>query len=732
MDKILWKNNQTILDEDIMNTFQNNIEKAINLAGHTILLELNPQTYVMTLTLKDKNGNNISSDTIDLPIESMVIDLDYNKATKEIILTLQNGNKRAIPIGDLISGLVSETDFNTNIERIDKELQDLNNRIDNIGDISSGNFVIDDTLSETSTNPVQNKVITEKLKDLESSLNHIKGEEITAKDSADMYCDLGICGNSSYNIANPANIEKLVENIKNSDSPYKDIQITEKNGRTALYFLANAGYQASDSNVTTLYSNFKENTQYTIKFEYENSNTTSGEITNLKVYYTDGTDTYLLGNNGKVDFISAKGKTIDKIAIFYSVGYTTLYLDTLLIYEGTEEKPYQPYFDSVTGDVNVKIQNKNLFDEHIFDNFNPTIEGDFYKFNNKTLYNNNLTLDREFKEKTSYTFRYICYQTGGNPRFIFKYTDGTKDPIKTDVIATTETEYLAVSNSTKTLKGIEEYFSDLSGNFFVKKNSCMLVEGNYSKENLPVYEEHQEQNYQVRLGDLKLHGNEICRDKIIYKDGKFYIKRTDGTEEEITDTNLIDDLTALYYAKTYQGTTYISNDVGAWLELDYATGNQEVLNLGLEKTEAKIEKLGLEFSTIKQMIDEAILEKDKLKYPVGKIIMETENVNPNTYLGFGTWEQWGAGRVPVGVDVNDEDFNEVEKIGGEKKHKQTLDELVAHSHDTEVANVAASQRWAIPTVNLGEGYKATSSTGGGQPFNIQQQYITCYMWKRTA
>ena len=26
----------------------------------------------------------------------------------------------------------------------------------------------------------------------------------------------------------------------------------------------------------------------------------------------------------------------------------------------------------------------------------------------------------------------------------------------------------------------------------------------------------------------------------------------------------------------------------------------------------------------------------------------------------------------------------------------------------------------------------TSYEGQGQPFNIQQQYITCYMWKRVA
>ena len=41
--------------------------------------------------------------------------------------------------------------------------------------------------------------------------------------------------------------------------------------------------------------------------------------------------------------------------------------------------------------------------------------------------------------------------------------------------------------------------------------------------------------------------------------------------------------------------------------------------------------------------------------------METTNTNPATYLGFGTWISWGAGKVPVGVDTADTDFATVEK-----------------------------------------------------------------------
>lgn len=77
-----------------------------------------------------------------------------------------------------------------------------------------------------------------------------------------------------------------------------------------------------------------------------------------------------------------------------------------------------------------------------------------------------------------------------------------------------------------------------------------------------------------------------------------------------------------------------------------------------------------------------LMQKELLKVenPVGHIRMETTNVNPATYLGFGTWQYWGQGRVPVGVDASDNDFNTVEKTGGEKKHTMTLAELVDHTH----------------------------------------------------
>lgn len=142
------------------------------------------------------------------------------------------------------------------------------------------------------------------------------------------------------------------------------------------------------------------------------------------------------------------------------------------------------------------------------------------------------------------------------------------------------------------------------------------------------------------------------------------------------------------------------------------------------------EDLGIQTENqIKQLIEDYILEDNKKKYPVGKIIMETENVNPATYLGFGTWQQWGAGRVPVGVDTTDTDFDTVEEIGGSKvTDKFYLNGL--NYGGLQGGNSGGEYRgrvWVSPS-NLVN----TGGSAGNYPQSIVQPYITCYMWKRIS
>lgn len=53
-------------------------------------------------------------------------------------------------------------------------------------------------------------------------------------------------------------------------------------------------------------------------------------------------------------------------------------------------------------------------------------------------------------------------------------------------------------------------------------------------------------------------------------------------------------------------------------------------------------------------------------YPVGAIYTSTLSTNPGTLLGRGTWSAFGAGRVMVGHDSGDADFDTGEETGGAK------------------------------------------------------------------
>ena len=77
--------------------------------GANLTLSINSTTYVVTAQLKDQDGNNLgTAQTIDLPLESVVVSGSYDDTTKKIILTLQSGSTIEFSVADLVSGLQSE------------------------------------------------------------------------------------------------------------------------------------------------------------------------------------------------------------------------------------------------------------------------------------------------------------------------------------------------------------------------------------------------------------------------------------------------------------------------------------------------------------------------------------------------------------------------------------------------------------------------------------------------
>lgn len=140
-------------------------------------------------------------------------------------------------------------------------------------------------------------------------------------------------------------------------------------------------------------------------------------------------------------------------------------------------------------------------------------------------------------------------------------------------------------------------------------------------------------------------------------------------------------------------------------------------------------------------------------YPVGSVYMNaTSSSNPATLLGFGTWTAFGAGRVPVGYDSTNSNFNSAEKTGGSAdavvvSHTHSVtDPGHTHSYTNPQSPSSGSnsyqngpQGYTWRAENIASGTTASKTTGislgstgsSGTNANLQP-YITVYMWKRTA
>lgn len=171
---------------------------------------------------------------------------------------------------------------------------------------------------------------------------------------------------------------------------------------------------------------------------------------------------------------------------------------------------------------------------------------------------------------------------------------------------------------------------------------------------------------------------------------------------------------------------------------------EDVIN---SSTQAALDGITASVTAVDEKVDELAenglaanidLIKEALRdvfYPIGTIYESVNATNPSEFIG-GTWISWGAGRVSVGVDTSQAEFNTVEKTGGEKTHTLTVDEMPKHDHTVAVVNsinYGGSNSAEVLMANVLMGDKgSTDYTGNGQPHNNLQPYITSYKWKRTA
>lgn len=85
-----------------------------------------------------------------------------------------------------------------------------------------------------------------------------------------------------------------------------------------------------------------------------------------------------------------------------------------------------------------------------------------------------------------------------------------------------------------------------------------------------------------------------------------------------------------------------------------------------------------DMNEIKQVVNSLA----NLFFPIKKVVIFNDNDDHSNYLDF-TWERIASGKMLVGIDSADTDFNTIGKTGGEKEHTLTIDEMPSHQHDMD-------------------------------------------------
>ncbi|MBI2921502.1 MAG: hypothetical protein HYY18_10510 [Planctomycetes bacterium] len=158
-------------------------------------------------------------------------------------------------------------------------------------------------------------------------------------------------------------------------------------------------------------------------------------------------------------------------------------------------------------------------------------------------------------------------------------------------------------------------------------------------------------------------------------------------------------------------------------------------------------------------------------FPVGSVFTAVVSTNPNTLLGYGTWSAIAAGRVLVGLNAADSDFDTVEETGGAKTVAAagscsaptfSGNALATHQHEipfmfgaTAVVARSASFGTGGSVTSIGDWQRSNDTTSRarektqgvsagtpsgsvsaptftGSATSVVQPYFVVYMWKRTA
>lgn len=594
------------INQDINNLETNKADKSqlsvyslITETGSQIELNINTTNYKMKSILKDKNGNAIfTSNEIDLPLESFVVSATYDNTTKEIVLTLQNGQTIRFSVADLVSGLVSEDDLQTILANYYTKTQIdnlLNNKVDKVQGkgLSTEDFttaekiklagieaeanktIVDNELNNTSENPVQNKVIYEALAEKQTQINNLQTDVEDLRNAS-----LKVTGTGTDITLNNTVSARLLENIPRGKT--SQVQLEGKNLFDINKELGTPSDTSYDANTKRTFDfnsyiiGITAGNNYSGAFPsysiLNNKITLSGQaywgigfpvslivgntynlsyektrqeaLARISFYKNDGT----FINNVSTNNFTVPNETEYTLIIFMSnttnveVSFTNIQLE-----EGSTATSYEPYcggipspnpgypqpIKNVTGNANVKRQNKNLalptWANNFVTNVNNLAQANIVTYNNRNCltyyanagYNNyencNFSNGIKFKENTQYTISFSGIKTEGSnsANFCIEYTDGSQTNMPEYSTLNIWENKTITSQPNKTIKYIRPVYN--SGRVYIDIDTFQIEEGTTATSYVP----HEEQNLPFTFAEGQfLADDEKLQDNGMYKKWK--------------------------------------------------------------------------------------------------------------------------------------------------------------------------------------------------------------------
>lgn len=376
--------------------------------------------YKLTVTLYNKDGLMLGTpQVVDFPVESMIVDIDFDEATKSLVLTLQNGNSISVPVGDIINGLISSTEkgqpngvatlgadgkvpseqlpefetdkylakndqgryiFGAN-EKIRSDI-DADGRyvmmdVDGFfsakwGGVRSALFnhdgiVFDYSLVRYKMLFPQNKIDDQTfamLSDIDPLKTQLELHNQVLLQSGIMY-SMDNTATWTERLTAGANVldgsKAVLKKVVGSTVACRNLLNPDLlSGGSFVTFNGKSCYLFKDvGDGFSFITDFLPNTQYTISLQiYRDNNVDAATV--FVVHYTDGTTSTDWNAREEGIITTTAGKTVERITSWSGYGKNCyIDLETAQINEGTALLPYQPYFTGLKSTSFAGIKSKN-------------------------------------------------------------------------------------------------------------------------------------------------------------------------------------------------------------------------------------------------------------------------------------------------------------------------------------------------------------------------------------